>query len=203
MIIVLTSLGTCATYLIYLYGPLHAVTFHGMNLWKALLINSMSVILLTILIPFFGHLGDLYGKKILLLISSSMLLFLAYPFFWAISYGSLMAFLSIQMVMSIAVAIFHSLAPVLIVEIIPVKTRCTISGFLYGISASIFGASSPIISLYLIKYTGNYTSPAYYLLIFSLIALLTISCLLKENKKQKNTMPISIALKNVDIHSCK
>lgn len=182
LIIALTSLGTSATYLIYLYAPLHAIMFHNMSMWKALVINSTSIMFLVALIPFFGYLSDRYGKKIFLLISSGMLFILAYPFFWIISYGTLITFLIIQIGVSVAIAIFHSLAPTLIVEIIPVRTRCATGGFLYGIAASVFGVSSPIICFYLVKYTKSYVSPAYYLLMFSLFAFVAIYFFLKEEK---------------------
>ncbi len=179
-IIVLTSLGTCVTYLIYLYAPLHAAIFNHSSRWQVFGINAISITVLILLIPFFGHLSDKIGRKKLLLFSSVMFLIFAYPLFWAASYGSLGMFLAIQIMLSIGVASFHSIAPVVIVEIMPVKVRCTMSGFLYGIAASLFGASSPIIALTLVKYTHNYLSPSYYLISFSIIGVISIMSLLHE-----------------------
>lgn len=184
LIVILTSLGTCVTYLIYLYAPLHATLFHNMSRWKILGVNSLSVLLLVGLVPFFGYLSDRHGRKKLLLIAATIFLLLAYPFFWTASYGSLISFLIMQSLLSIGVAIFHSIAPVVIVEIMPIKIRCTISGFLYGIAASLFGASSPIISLWLVEYTNSYISPCYYLIIFSAISILAIAILLREPLSQ-------------------
>ncbi len=184
LILVLTALGTCVTYLVYLYAPLHASIFNHMSTWQILGINSISIIFLVALIPIFGSISDRYGRKIFLLLSSIIFLVLAYPFFWVCSHGTLGMFLIIQLLLSIGVASFHSIAPVVIVELIPVKIRCTVSAFLYGLAASLFGAPSPIIALSLVKHTGNYLAPSYYLIVFSMIGFISIYSLLNEPIKQ-------------------
>jgi MHS family proline/betaine transporter-like MFS transporter len=174
VMIALSAVGTCATYLIYLYAPLHSALFRHLSSWKIMAINVFSLLILVILIPLFGRLSDSFSREKMILIACMLLTILAYPFFWVATYGDITSFLILQVAITIAVAIFHSIAPTIFVELIPVKFRCTIGGVVYNVSSGLFGVSAPIIALLLIKHTHNYASPALYLMGLSVLCMMVM-----------------------------
>lgn len=81
LIVALSALGTCATYLIYLYAPLHTALFQHLSQWHVMAINTFSLVVLVMLIPLFGYLSDRYTRPRLLTIACSIFVCLSYPFF--------------------------------------------------------------------------------------------------------------------------
>jgi MFS transporter, MHS family, proline/betaine transporter len=174
LVLALTLLGTSSTYLIYIYSPLYFTIFHHIPTYVGLKINTISILFLVLLLPVFGYLSDKYGRKKILLFSAALFFLLAYPFFWSVAKGTVMQFTMLQLGLTIAAASFYSIASVVIVEIMPVKLRCTMSAMLYGIAASIFGGASPLLALELIRKTGIYEAPSIYLMICGIVCFVVI-----------------------------
>lgn len=171
----LAALGTTLTYLVFLYSPLHVNAYHTQNLWKSLAINSISLIVVTLLIPLFGWLSDKVGRIICLWTAMVLILLLVFPFFLATNKGDLSYFLTLQLLMAIPTALFHSVAPTVIVSLFPVKVRCSTSSLLYGISCAVFGISAPFIVTVLSKILGNLIAPIFYLTLVTLVTFILLS----------------------------
>lgn len=165
VIIFLTWLGTGSTYLLFVYNVIHMQTVGGLLQQKAFLINTISLLIVIFLIPYFGWVFDLLGRRKTLFFATASFLILSIPYFYGISSGNFYQTLVAQIAMSIPAACFYCIAPVIIVEMIPTKIRCTFVSFLYGLTSSIFGGASPIIALKLVEITDNKLSPALYLII--------------------------------------
>lgn len=160
----LVILGTTATYLIYTYAPIFYCVFHHLPTYLGLMINLVSIILLILLLPWFGYLSDKYDRKKFLIFSTMIFLLFAYPFFWSVEKGSFNQFLIFHLIMSLAGASYYGIASVVIVEMMPSKVRATLSTSLYGIASSIFGGAAPLIAIALAKKSGLTAAPSFYLI---------------------------------------
>lgn len=195
LIVLLTLLGITSTYLIYVYSISHVILLHRLSDASSLLINTLSTAMLVALIPLCGYLSDWIGAKRLLLIACLIFAIFSYPFFWALSYGSFSEYLSMQLLITLGAAIFYSIAPMVIIEVMPPRIRTSICSLLYGLAATAFGGSAPLIAVGLIRYTGNPTAPGIYLVLCAIICLIGVSLLMKkhstrgENNNDYQTFP--------------
>jgi len=167
-------LSVTFTYLIFIYGPIHISHVAHLPFHHALEINIASLLLLIILTPYFGYLSDRFGRKPFLILASLCFLLFAYPYFYFASHGNFAEILISHLILAIPAAAFYGIAPVLMVELIPVKVRGVLIGLLYNLSASLIGGSAPIIALLLIHYTNNPTAPALYLMFSAVISLIAL-----------------------------
>ena len=68
--------------------------------------------------------------------------------------------------------------PVALVNVFPTRVRYSGIAIGYNLSLAIFGGTAPLVATWLIKETGDLTSPAWYvaaIAVISLIANLTLS----------------------------
>lgn len=164
-------LGFCSTYLIFIYGPVHMSVMNHLPLVDSFKINAISLSLIVVLIPVFGHLADRFGKRNLLLVSSFSFLSFSYPYFRAVQFGSTHEIIVYQMILAASAAILYGAIPVLITASIPTKIRCTLSSLQYSISACLFGGTAPIIAITLTNHFHNSVAPAFYLIFCSAIGI--------------------------------
>ena len=55
-------------------------------------------------------------------------------------------------------------------ELLPTRIRCTAIGIAYNLSLGIFGGTAPLLVTYLVARTADDYTPAYYLMVVSLIS---------------------------------
>lgn len=179
----LSTFQAVGFYIIFVYIASHLSVFVKFPKSVALTINTVSMIILFLLIPVFGFLSDKYGRKPFILFSTFFTLILAYPLFSFISSGSFENALIGQVVFAVIVAGFMAILPTTLVEIFPTEIRNSGYSIGYNLPFAIFGGTSPLIATYLIKETGNLASPAYYLMFAAAVAFIT-GLFLKETAKE-------------------
>ncbi len=179
----LSTFQAVGFYTIFVYIANHLAVFVKFPKSTALTINTISMIILAVLIPFFGWLSDKIGRKPIILASTGLTIILAYPLFKFISSGSVENALIGQILFAIVVAGFMSILPTTLVEIFPTQIRNSGYSIGYNLPFAIFGGTAPLIATYLIKVTGNINSPAFYLIFAATIAFLA-GITLKETAKE-------------------
>ncbi|WP_029522665.1 MFS transporter [Persephonella sp. KM09-Lau-8] len=179
----LSTFQAVGFYTIFVYIANHLAVFVKFPKSTALTINTISMIILAVLIPFFGWLSDKIGRKPIILTSTGLTIILAYPLFKFISSGSVENALIGQILFAIVVAGFMSILPTTLVEIFPTQIRNSGYSIGYNLPFAIFGGTAPLIATYLIKVTGNINSPAFYLIFAATIAFLA-GITLKETAKE-------------------
>ena len=182
----LTLLGTCLSFIYYVYIPIHLVIIRNFSQNAVFGLNVLSLSVIVILIPLFGKLSDYYNKIHLLKIICFLILFLAMPFFWFAAYGTYAQILIFSLLISIPSSCFFSLYPVIITESFPSKIRCTTASLIYQIVVSLEMGTLPLFVNYLIKTTKIAHSPGYVLIISTLIGLIGLS-FLKEIKTESES----------------
>ena len=170
-------------YTIFIYIANHLSVFVEIPKATALTINTISMIILAVLIPFFGWLSDKIGRKPIIIASTGFTVLTAYPLFQFVSSGSVENALIGQIIFAVVVAGFMSILPTTLVEIFPTQIRNSGYSIGYNLPFAIFGGTAPLISTYLVNVTGDINSPAFYLIFAATVAFIA-GITLKETSKE-------------------
>ncbi|WP_457644135.1 MFS transporter [Persephonella sp.] len=179
----LSTFQAVGFYTIFVYIANHLSVFVKFPKATALTINTISMVILAVLIPLFGIISDRIGRKPLILFSTGMTVLLSYPLFVFLSKGDFYSALISQIIFALVTAGFMAILPTTLVEIFPTKIRNTGYSLGYNLPFAIFGGTAPLISTYLIKTTGDINSPAFYLIAAALLAFV-VGITLKETAKE-------------------
>lgn len=155
------------------------------TLQQAMTINGIAMFVLMVSILISGYLSDKYGRKTVLVFSAILMAALVYPLFKVIVQGEWIYALTGQVIFAIILGIYMGPTPAVLVELFTTNIRFSGLALSYNISAAIFGGTVPYISIKLIEYTNNLTSPSYYILFFSFISIIALI-----NYKDKSRLPL-------------
>ncbi len=145
----------------------------------ALMLNSMSTIILIILIPISAYISDRIGRKPVLITAAMGIIIFSYPCFWLLTQpGELMPAIG-QLVFAVLTGIFLGPVPTVLVELFPTRIRYTGMAMSYNFSAAAFGGTMPMVSTWLIQQTGSYTIVGIYIMVCAVISLITL-CFYKD-----------------------
>ena len=164
-----------SVYLLFIFLPSFLHTFHNVKLDEALSSHTIAIVLLMLMIPYFGYLNDKIGRKRVLFISLSGFVLLSYPLFSLMFFNSFRAILTAMLIFAVLQAMFQSVMPALMSEMLPTRVRCTGLSVSYNVSMALFGGTTPLVCTWLVKVSGgNVWMPAYYLIFVSIIAIITL-----------------------------
>ncbi len=166
----ITLTAACLTYIYYIYIPINLMTYRHFTKIEVYGLNSICLLAVVLLIPFFGKISDYINRITLLKINCWIVLILALPFFWLCSNGTRTEIFLITLLISIPASCFFSLYPALITESFPTKIRCTTASVIYQIVVCIEMGTLPLIIVKLIDLTKLEYSPAFLLIASALIS---------------------------------
>jgi len=138
----------------------------------SLYLSNLGIILLIICNPIMGKLSDVIGRKRFAIISNSCLIIFALPIYWLINSTSFFNIILAQILFSALIASILGPLPATLAEQFPTSTRATSIAISYNMCVTIFGGTSPIISLLLIKFLHTNLAPGIYLASACFISLL-------------------------------
>lgn len=183
----LTLMGICLTYIYYIYIPINLITYRHFSQIEVYGLNASTLLIVVLLIPFFGRISDYINRITLLKFNCGIVLVLALPFFWLCSYGTYTEIVLITALISIPSSCFFSLYPAIITECFPSKIRCTTASLIYQIIVSIEMGTLPLLITYLIKISDIPYSPGYLLIASTLIGFVGLVYLKRQTDKQDAT----------------
>ena len=146
----------------------------NMTLHDSLVINGISMFVFMAAIPLTGYLSDLYGRKLVLMVSSVLVALVAYPVFSLMLEGGIIYPLIGQIIFGVALGAYMGPVPATLVELFPTNIRFTGLALSYNFSAAIFGGTAPFVYLNLIKITGSVMSPVFYILGFVVLTMMAL-----------------------------
>lgn len=170
LVIGLNLLSTVAGYLIYAYMPTYLHREAGIPLSDALMINTIMLLIFVILVPLVGWLSDKVERVKLLFLGAVGFLCLSYPLFLMLHLQSVPLIVTSLLIMTVLIALYHAPLPTIMAEIFPIETRANSVGLSYNLAASLFSGTCPLMCTLMIQFTGSNLSPAYYLILVSLIS---------------------------------
>lgn len=160
--------------MIIMYMPSYLSATLQMPLTTALSLNTINVLILSILIPVMGSISDKTGRKSILLFGITGLLLFSYPLFILLNKKNdaliMIGLTGFALFGAAMLGVFGAL----LAELFPTRSRFTCIAFTYNISFALFAGTAPLVSLYLIHLTKNTLSPSFYLMVIALISLLLI-----------------------------
>ena len=159
--------------ILFVWMPTYLTHIHHFSNNTALQVNSFFMLLFTCLLLCVGYIADYISRKLLLIVASSAMFMSAYPLFMLLSSGSLWQVYIAMGIFTVIFSLFIPTAFVCMLESFSTQIRYTGLSFGFNIGVAIFGGTTPLIATWLIEITGNSTAPAFYIMLFAIVALLT------------------------------
>ncbi|WP_347900989.1 MFS transporter [Pseudomonas purpurea] len=131
--------------------------------------------------PFGGAFTDKYGRKPFLLVIGTLATLAMYWLFKSAPTATPASFIYPLMAVAILFGLYASSTYALMSELLPTRIRSTGIAVAYNIPVAVFGGSAPLISTWLIKLTGDITSPWYFYIGTGVVSLIALVVLRKED----------------------
>lgn len=131
---------------------------------QAYLINTLSMVLMMIMLPFTAHLTDKIGRKLVLMWTAVAYFFAAFPVFFLMNHGGFTYALIADIIFTVIVAFYVGAVPALLVELFPTSIRYTGMSISYNVAA-VIGGMTPMLETWLVGETRINTIAALYVYI--------------------------------------
>jgi MHS family proline/betaine transporter-like MFS transporter len=158
-------------YLLFVWWPTYLTEVVSPPVPHALLLNTLSMLVLTATIPVAGWLSDFVGRRRVLLTSAAAVGIAAVPLFAIASTGTLAAALGAQICFAVLMAGISGPIPAAMVELFPTRLRYSGVALGYNISLAVFGGTAPLMATLLVTRTGHLLAPACYLAFLAAVSL--------------------------------
>ncbi len=149
----------------------------------ALDINTISMAVLLVLVPFFGALSDRIGRKPLLLFGAGGIAILGYPLIWMMHHPDFTMILLGQLGFAVLVGAYFGAGPATLTEMFPRRVRVSALSIGYNAGLAIFGGTTPLIATWLISRTHDDLSIAWYLIGCAVVSFLVVLTLREGSGK--------------------
>jgi MFS transporter, MHS family, proline/betaine transporter len=141
---------------------------------KALDINTISMVVLLLLIPPIGALSDRFGRKPLLLAATGGMFVMAWPLFWMLHHSEVFVILLGQIGFAVLSACFWGTMPAAMVELVPSRVRCTVLSVGYNTGMAILGGLTPMVAVYTVRRSQYDLSPAFLLMAAAAVSFIVV-----------------------------
>lgn len=159
-------------YILFVWWPTFLEQMVDPPIRDALVLNTLSMVVLAACTPIAGWLSDLYGRRAVLVTSILGVAVLAMPLFAMAARGSPGSALAAQVVFAPLMAGVSAPIPATIMELFPTRTRYSGVALGYNISLAVFGGTAPLMATMLVSATGTSAAPAGYLMFLASVSLL-------------------------------
>lgn len=174
LVMLLTGFGVTINYVFSVFIVTWMSTYLAYSLKNALLINNIGMLTVVISIPIFARIIKLDRLIYWLFTSVFIIVCSVIPYLIFIHTNKFFIAVLAQIFIMLPSACYFTVASYIIANIFPVKIRYSYSAISYNFSAAIFGGITPVFCLFLIKTTGVYFSPAFYIISVSILLLLNL-----------------------------
>lgn len=162
--IILVGLPSMGFYLSFVYLTTFMTVYLKVDLDYALLINTLSMMMIMLIIPLFGLLSDKLGRKAVMRMGAIGFICLSLPAYYLLIRGDYFSIFAAQLIFALLVSMSYSAIPAFLVERFPASVRYTGISIPYNLANAIFGGTAPLVATSLIHYSKNFYSPAFYLM---------------------------------------
>jgi len=160
-------------YTLFIWMPTYLTEILSPPIPGTLLINTLAMVLLGLLIPFYGRLVDVIGFKAVLAGGSIALAIIVYPLFLWIDTRTVIAVIVAMAAFAIVHAAVQAASPLTIASMVPTRIRYSAMALGYNVTLAVFGGTAPLVATWLIKKTGDLAAPAWYLVACGIIGAMT------------------------------
>lgn len=178
--IMLVALGACITSLFFLFAPAYLSKLLHYSTHFVLWVNALSLLIASLITILFGFFSDKFNKKSTFIIISIVTIFCAYPIF-KMFIGKQISLVIPMLIAALLEGAIWGVIPALLAEMFPTRIRYSGVATAYNLGFAIFAGLTPVIAMALISWTTKLQSPALYLVIVAIAAL--IAAILLPMKK--------------------
>lgn len=172
------AMTNAAYYLMFTY----AVERRGTA--ELLLANTLSLFIVLFSKPFGGWLSDRIGRRRLMIILTIAGMLFILPSLWLTLHGAFWQFFLGQVLLAVPLGMALGLQGALLVELFPLRTRVTSMSFAYGITLAVTGGTAPLVATWLTEYFQQPLAPAFYIMMYGVIALALIVPMAETNQRE-------------------
>ncbi|HEY8095986.1 MAG TPA: MFS transporter [Methylobacter sp.] len=166
------------------YMTTYALTALGMSSSKAMLATVVQGGAAVVGALLGGRLSDRFGRKPLMIIPRALLLLAIFPAFQFLTeIRTVWALTSVTAMLTLLTSVGTAASMVAMVEIFPNAVRSSGMSITNAVSVSLFGGTTQFVIAWLIGTTGNNMSPAYYVIVSSMIGIWAMYKLPETRKK--------------------
>jgi len=192
-----TSYYICCIWITY-YLRNSDMIGEGKNIGEsAFLVNFIITLVMILIFPLAGWIGDIIGNRETMMIGTLLMIVSALPAMWLITNSGLIGLTFGLLIWITSISLFGANLPAFMVFKFSQKIRYLAIGISYNISNAIFASSAPMIATFLIHSSNRQSSssiittllhdsayrPCYYLIIISIIVLITLALVPIIDKK--------------------
>lgn len=171
-------------YIPLVYFPEWLHDYTGMPRDLALQINTAATLMLLILIPLSGWIGDRWFRRTRFIALSMLILALvSVPAYYWLSKDGLIAAIVVQFLFVALIAVPLGSAPAMFVELFPACDRLSGYSVAYNLGLGVIGGATPMLATWLIDVTGYASAPAA-LLTLGAVAALVMSVWMQDRSRE-------------------
>lgn len=173
---VATAIGVSAIsvtlqYMYVVFLPTYATQTLKIDQQTAFYTSAIGSVINISLLPVMGALSDRIGRRVMIIGCALLSLTTTYPLFMLlVHFPGAPGLLAVQLVSNVIQPVFTGAIGAILAELFVTKVRYTALSVSYAISVITFGGFSPFIGTFLVRSTGNLLSPAYLVMVVSLIS---------------------------------
>ena len=166
--------GSIGFYMVFVYAESYEIERLHLTTGEALDINSLGLLAMLGATMPAAYLSDRIGRKPLLYAVTIGTITLSWPLWWLMHQESLAMILAGQIGFGVLFGGGFACFPATMIEMLPAPVRCSGVSIGYNLCLGIFGGTTPLISTYLTKQTGDPFAPIYYLIAMATVSLIVV-----------------------------
>lgn len=171
----LSAVTNIMVYVLIAYLPIYAVQSLKTSLNAPFIVLTVSLLVRMALVPYFGHLSDKIGRKIIMGVALTLFALLIYPaFIWLNMYPTTTSLLIMELVFALLMATTLGPVSTTLAELFPTHMRSTGLSITYNLAASLLGGFTPFLLTWLVAKTGDKLMPAHYLVGFLVLGAVSL-----------------------------
>jgi len=161
-------------FMIFIFMKTYLHEFVGLPETQALTISTLGLLAVMLVTVLSGALSDRLGRKPVLIGGALAAILFTYPLLLLVNLGNFWIALACQFAFAVIVGTYSGTAPATMAEIVPGKVRVTGTALGYNLCMALFGGTTPMITVILIKVTGTDMTPAFYIMLAAAISLVVV-----------------------------
>lgn len=165
------ALNASTFYLVASFIPIYFDNVIGLGRLENTIIILSILLISTILLPFFGMLGDRISIRKILVVCAVTILIMLIPLYISIVKENLISIATLGFLFIFPITCITALIPYLLTHLFPTSVRFTCVGLSFNLADGIIGGFTPAISLFLLQLTGSQAAFCLYILLTGVVSL--------------------------------